>query len=268
MNIAPLGPLELGLASILVLTLAGISYLFRLEIHKTLLVAALRTTIQLLMIGLVLKAVFASADFYLVFGIWLIMLVAAAREVISRQRVGIKGWAGYQIGISSMFVSSFSVMVLILVTVIKVEPWYNPRYAIPMLGMLLGNTMNGIALGMNNFSSQLWEKRFVIEQRLSLGQTSVQAVLDIWKESTRTGMIPIINAMAAAGLVSLPGMMTGQILAGNSAMDAVKYQILIMFMISAGTGFGVMLSLWLIQRNLFDERERLRLNEFFEIKEK
>jgi putative ABC transport system permease protein len=195
--------------------------------------------------------------------IWLIMLLAAGREVLSRQKKRIKGFKGFAIGSSSMFISSFSIMVIILTTVIKVEPWYTPQYAIPMLGMLLGNTMNGIALGMNNFSQQVCQQKEVIEQRLSLGQTSSEAIIDIWKESVRTGMIPIINSMAAAGIVSLPGMMTGQILGGNDAFDAVKYQILIMFMISAGTGFGVMLSLWLIRMNIFDERDRLRLSEFF-----
>ena len=77
----------------------------------------------------------------------------------------------------------------------------------------------------------------------------------------RSGMIPIINSMAAAGLVSLPGMMTGQILGGSSPMDAVKYQILIMFLIAAGTGFGVMSAMWLLTRKLFDDRDRLRLDQ-------
>jgi putative ABC transport system permease protein len=69
--------------------------------------------------------------------------------------------------------------------------------------------------------------------------------------------------MAAAGLVSLPGMMTGQILGGSSPMDAVKYQILIMFLIAAGTGFGVMTAMWLLTRRLFDDRHRLRLDQLY-----
>lgn len=76
----------------------------------------------------------------------------------------------------------------------------------------------------------------------------------------RTGMIPVINSMAAAGVVNLPGMMTGQILGGSSPVDAVKYQILVMFLIAAGTGFGVITAIWLICRRLFDERQRLVLD--------
>jgi putative ABC transport system permease protein len=263
MTIIPLGPLELGLASVLVFILAGLSWFFKFKTEKQIIVAAIRTTVQLGLVGLVLKTVFSAASFPYVMIVWVVMLFAAGREVIARQKMRIKGCSGFFIGSSSMFVSSFTIMVLILTVVIKVKPWYTPQYAIPMLGMMLGNTMNGIALGMNNFSQNVWQQRFAIEQRLALGQTSAEAIKQIWQESVRTGMIPIINAMSAAGLVSLPGMMTGQILAGNPVTDAVKYQILIMFMITAGTGFGVMLSLWLIRHKIFDSRERLRLNDFY-----
>ncbi|HOI89742.1 MAG TPA: iron export ABC transporter permease subunit FetB [Candidatus Rifleibacterium sp.] len=265
MNVIPLGLFELSLASLLVLLLAWLSFKHRLEIERPLLIAALRTTVQLSLIGLVLNAVFTTVNFWLVLLIWSLMLAAAGYEVMSRQKVKVKGPARFMIGASSMMLSSFSIMVLILALVIKVEPWYSPRYAIPILGMLLGNTMNGVALAMNTFSTLAWNRRAVIEQRLALGQPSGEAIEDIWRESVRTGLIPIINSMAAAGLVSLPGMMTGQILAGNTATDAVRYQILIMFMISSGTGFGVILSLWLMRRRMFDTRDRLRMRDSFHV---
>ncbi len=94
-----------------------------------------------------------------------------------------------------------------------------------------------------------------------LGATRLEAIADIRREAMRSGMMPIINAMATAGLVSLPGMMTGQILAGSPPLEAVKYQILVMFLISAGTGFGVTAALWLASKHLFDERHRLRLDK-------
>lgn len=265
MNVIPLGVFELSLASLLVLLLAWLSFRHRLEIERPLLIAALRTTVQLSLIGLVLNSVFTTVNFWLVLLIWSLMLAAAGYEVMSRQKVKVKGPARFMIGASSMMLSSFSIMVLILALVIKVEPWYSPRYAIPILGMLLGNTMNGVALAMNTFSTLAWNRRAVIEQRLALGQPSGEAIEDIWRESVRTGLIPIINSMAAAGLVSLPGMMTGQILAGNTATDAVRYQILIMFMISSGTGFGVILSLWLMRRRMFDTRDRLRMRDSFHV---
>jgi putative ABC transport system permease protein len=126
--------------------------------------------------------------------------------------------------------------------------------------MLLGNTMNGIALGMDRLIQTAWQQRAVIEQRLMLGQKDTEAIRDIARDSMRAGMIPIINAMAAAGVVSLPGMMTGQILAGSPPVEAVKYQILIMFLVTSGTGFAVITVLQLITRRMFDSRERLRFD--------
>jgi len=93
-----------------------------------------------------------------------------------------------------------------------------------------------------------------------LGQTWQQALEDIRREAMRSGMMPSINAMAAAGIVSLPGMMTGQILAGSPPAVAVKYQILVMLIITAGTGFGAVMAVGWGGRRLFDERERLRLD--------
>lgn len=160
----------------------------------------------------------------------------------------------------SLFISSFLITIIALLFIIKTDPWYTPQYMIPLLGMLLGNTMNGIALGMDRLVQTAWQQRAVIEQRLMLGHTAMQAVREIKHESMRAGMIPIINAMAAAGLVSLPGMMTGQILAGSEPIEAVKYQILIMFLVTAGTGFGVVAVLHLVSKRLFDTRERLRFD--------
>jgi putative ABC transport system permease protein len=159
-----------------------------------------------------------------------------------------------------MFISSFAITVLALFTMIGTDPWYTPQYAIPLLGMLLGNTMNGIALGLDRLTAGAWQQRAIIEQRLMLGQSRFEAIAEIRFDAMRSGMMPMINAMAAAGLVSLPGMMTGQILAGTPPVEAVKYQILIMFLITAGTGFGVSAALWLASRRLFDERHRLRLD--------
>jgi putative ABC transport system permease protein len=131
--------------------------------------------------------------------------------------------------------------------------------------MLLGNTMNGIAISMDRLTHAAWEQRHIIEARLMLGQTADEAISEYRRQAVRSGMIPIINAMAAAGIVSLPGMMTGQILAGALPVDAVKYQILmIMFLISAGTGLGTLAAVNIGARRLFDDRQRLCLDRLRE----
>ena len=251
---------DLSLAALLVLALALTSARIYPGLAKQLLVAALRTAIQLTLIGLVLKALFANSNLLWVGLLSLLMLVVAGREVMTRQHRRFAGRWGYGIGVVSMFVSSFTVALFALIVVVGNEPWYQPQYAIPLLGMLLGNTMNGIALALDRLTQSAWEQRDVIEARLMLGYSASEAVSGIQQQVFRSGLIPIINAMAAAGIVSLPGMMTGQILAGAEPVEAVKYQILIMFLVSAGSGFGTLAAVHLAVRRLFDERQRLRLD--------
>lgn len=249
---------QLSLAALLVLALAGCSYLARLGVGRDLVIAAVRTVIQLALIGLVLEALFAVAALHWVALMATAMLLLAGREVMARQKRSLTGGWAFGIGTVSMFLSSFTVTVLTLVVVIGPDPWYTPQYAIPLLGMMLGNTMTGVALGLDRLTDTVWRQRAVIEGRLMLGQRWSMAIGDIRREAMRSGMIPSINAMAAAGVVSLPGMMTGQILAGSPPALAVKYQILVMFTITVGTGFGTAAAVWAGSRRMFDERERLR----------
>ncbi|KJR97298.1 MAG: ABC transporter permease [Desulfobulbaceae bacterium BRH_c16a] len=259
MNLISLSSFDLAIAASLLVVLSFFSMLLSLGLEKKIILLSCRMTAQLLLIGLVLRYLFASGSLLLVLLMATVMLLAAGREVWARQRRKIAGISGYTLSIGAMFVSSFSVTVLALVVIIRVDPWYTPQYAIPLLGMLLGNTMTGISLAMDRMTDQLYTLRGVIEQRLLLGQTWQEASRDIRSDCMRTGMIPIINSMAAAGLVSLPGMMTGQILSGTPPVEAVKYQILIMFLIAAGTGFGVICAIWMSGLLLFDKRHRLRL---------
>jgi len=251
---------DLAIAAALVLLLALLSMRLHSAISRQLVVAAVRTAVQLTLIGLVLKVLFANASLGWVTLMALVMLLIAGREVMMRQERRFRGWWGYAVGTGSMFLSSFAVAVFALVVILGDEPWYAPQYAIPLLGMLLGNTMNGISISMDRLTHAAWEQRNVIEARLMLGQRWDAAISDYRRQAIRSGMIPIINAMAAAGIVSLPGMMTGQILAGVAPVEAVKYQILIMFLISAGTGLGTLAAVTIGSRRLFDERQRLCLD--------
>ena len=260
MNVIPLDAYDLSVAATLVLALAALSARMGLDIAGQLLVAAVRTAVQLLLIGMVLKVLFATVHLGLMALIALIMVLVAGREVMGRQQRRFKGWWGFGVGTLSMTVSSVTITVLALTVIIGVDPWYAPRYAIPLLGMMLGNTMTGIAIGLDRLTQNSWQQQEVIEARLILGQTGQEAIQDIRRESIRSGLIPIINAMAVAGLVSLPGMMTGQILGGSPPQVAVRYQILIMFTITAGTGFGTIAAVRMGSRRLFDHRHRLRLD--------
>ena len=260
MSIVTLSPWDLSLAAGLVGLVALLSYLMHLHLERQILIAAARTTVQLMLVGMVLKALFSHVHLGWIVLVACIMLLAAGREVLVRQKRRFAGMWGVGLGTFSMFVSSFAITILTLTVLIGPDPWYEPQYAVPLLGMLLGNTMNGIAVGLDRLTSSAWDQRTLIEGRLIQGETWHQAIETLRRESIRGGLIPVINSMAAAGLVSLPGMMTGQILGGNPPMEAVKYQILIMFLIAGGTGLGTVAAVWLGSRRLFDARQRLCLD--------
>ncbi len=260
MEIIQLTLFDLFLTACLLSSLALATYLLNVGNTQQLLIAALRNFIQLIFIGYILQFIFNSRSFAQVFLIASIMLLIAGWEINARQKYQLTNNAGLKIATLSLFVSSFLVTWFALQIIIQPEPWYSPQYAIPLLGMLLGNTMNGIALGMDNLNQNIYQQRFIIEQRLMLGETSQQAISDIKSNGIRTAMIPIINSMAVAGLVSMPGMMTGQVLSGTEPLVAVKYQILIFYLISTGAGFGIMIAVWQISKRLFDDRDRLLIN--------
>ncbi len=266
MGLILLTPWDLALAAVLVLALAGLSLRLSLGIERRLLIATLRTLVQLSLIGLVLKSLFAQSHPLLIAVLALFMLMVAGYEVMARQQRRFLGVWGIGIGTLSMFLSSFTVTLIALTVIIQADPWYSAQYTIPLLGMLLGNTMSGIAIALDNLTQQAWQQQREIEGRLLLGHTGEEAIREIRRNALRSGLIPIINAMAAAGVISLPGMMTGQILAGSPPFEAAKYQILIMLLIASGTGFGASAAVWIGSRRLFDERERLRLDRLKPVK--
>ena len=255
-----LTPLDLSIAALLVLALAGISWRLRLGIERQLLVAAIRSVLQLALLGLILKTLFAQSNPVTIGALTLFMLGMAGYEVMARQQRRFGGVWGMGIGTLSMFISSFSITLLALHLVVRVDPWYTPQYLIPLLGMLLGNTMSGMAIALDNLTQGAWQQRGAIEARLTLGSNWDHAIADIRRNALRSGLIPIINAMATAGVVSLPGMMTGQILAGSPPLEAAKYQIMILLLIAVGTGLGAIVAVWIGSYRLFDERQRLRLD--------
>ncbi len=260
MELVQLSPWDLSLAAGLILLLSGLSVLSGLGIGRQFLIAAARTVIQLLLVGMVLEMLFTTTQPLWLLPVALFMLGMATREVVARQKYPFTGLWSYGLGTLSMFISAFTLTLMALTVVINPEPWHAPQYAIPLLGMVLGNTMSGVAIALERLTTGARERRMVIEQRLMLGQPWAEAFSSTRVDAMRAGMIPTINGMATAGVVSLPGMMTGQILAGVPPIEAVKYQILVMFLVSAGAGFGAMAAVAMASRRLFDPRHRLRLD--------
>ena len=260
MTFIPLGYGELALAASLLLISGLLSLYLRLRLERQLAIAALRTMVQLTLVGLVLKTLFA-----LVSPLWTglaatVMILAAGREVLARQKRTFTGFWTYGIGTTSLMLAGTFVTLVALTTQVRPDPWFDPRYAIPLLGMILGNTMNGVSLGFDRLLTSVTRERVAVEARLALGHDRASAFRPLVRDACRGGIMAIINSMSAAGLVSLPGMMTGQILAGIDPVEAVKYQILIMFLVAGSTGLGVLLAVLGAARRLTDDRHRLRLD--------
>lgn len=256
--------MDLGLAATLLVLNAGLSLVLQLGLERRLLIAALRMVVQLFLVGLVLKTLFALVSPWLTLLALLAMGLFAGREIMARQDRRLRGWWGYGLGTLTMMTAGALITLMALTTQIGADPWYDPRYAIPLFGMVLGNCMTGISLGLHNLTSQVVREKPAIEAQLTLGATRWQALRPFTRQALSSGFMPIINSMAATGLVSLPGMMTGQILAGIPPTEAVKYQLLIMFLIGGATGLGVLMAVHGAVWRLTDKRDRLRLDRLGE----
>ena len=260
MDYVSLSPLDLALAALLILVNAGVSIAFRLGLERTLLLTTARMVVQLALIGLVLKWIFAQTSPLWTVLLASIMIGAAGYEAISRQERRVSGWLSYGLGAGTLLLVGTFATIFAVGGVIGPDPWYAPRYVLPILGMVLGNSLTGIALALDTLTANAWRDRAAVEGRLALGQPRFTALRDTTRRALRTGMTPILNAMAASGVVSLPGMMTGQILAGVDPVEATKYQILIMFLIAGSTALGVLVATFGGVFLITDERHRLRLD--------
>lgn len=250
----PLGAWQVGLAVLLVVTGGVISVALQLGLEQRLAIASARTVVQLLLIGYVLHWVFARDDWRVVVLLMAVMTLIAGGSAIGRVE---RRYRGIRLdSIVSVWASSWIVTGIALWGIVQPAPWYKPQYAIPLLGMILGNTLNGIALGMDRLGQELDTRRAEVETLLALGATRWEAARPCVQNAVRTGMIPIINSMMVVGLVSLPGMMTGQMISGASPMDAVKYQIVIMFLIAAGAALGTVGVVLLGYRRLFSAQHQ------------
>lgn len=180
-----------------------------------------RMLLQLLLIGYALAYIFETKHPVVVLGVLTVMLSAAAwisLNSIGKQR---KDWlvkAALAIGVVGM-----AVLILVTQAVVAVEPWYAPNYVIPLAGMIFANTMNAVSLA---------AERFMSEREDGL------AYEDARRRAFKAAMIPVVNSLFAVGLVSLPGMMTGQILSGVSPLIAARYQIVVMSMLFGAAGLS------------------------------
>ncbi|HKI47975.1 MAG TPA: iron export ABC transporter permease subunit FetB [Desulfobacteria bacterium] len=256
-TVIEIGPYQLILALVFILVAGCASLYHGLRLEKDLLVGTIRTFAQLFLLGYVLKFVFRLNSVWPVLAVFLFMIVFATR--IIRSRIKEKQVAFFWPMLVSMVISYALAAILITGVVIGAKPWWKPQYFIPLGGMLIGNSMNAVAISLDRLLGDLKERRQEVEMMLCLGADYHEASKDMVKNAMRAGMIPAINSMMAVGVVFIPGMMTGQILAGADPLVAIRYQIVIMVMIVGATAMLSFLGVRIVCRLCFGAAQQLLL---------
>jgi len=262
MSLQNLSLWDVAIAALLIVVNGAVSVALKLDLERKLAWAAVRTVVQLLAIGYVLGWVFQFDRWFVVLPLMIAMTLIAGFAGAQR---GARTYAGQRAdSIASIWISSWLVAAVGLFVVIRIRPWYEPQYAIPILGMILGNTLTGVSLGIERMTEELTARRDNVDMALALGATRWEAAQAPARQAVRAGMIPTLNQMAVVGIVSLPGMMTGQVLAGQSPLQAVRYQIVIMFLIAASSALGTVLAVLLTYRRLFSADHRFLASRLVE----
>src|SRR5258708_34698143 len=258
MNPILLTPLDISIAASLIILDPVLSLWLKLRLHRQIAIAAARMFVQLVAIGYVPLFIFALNNPAATLLLVLVMVLVAAREVAARPERRFKDQSNLVIGFVSVGVATFVTAILALTTAIRPQPWFDPHYAIPLPGIILRHLLNSASLSLHSFLGSVRRERPAIEARLSLGESYREAIAPLVREAIRRALLPIINQMSAAGIVTLPGIMTGQILTGLHPLEAVQYQILLMFLLSGGSGLSALAASYLAAWRLPDDRQQLR----------
>ena len=227
----------------------------KLELEKQLAYSAVRSLMQLIAVGYILNIVFAINNWLVVLGILVMMITIAS--IVTRNRIDKKLQGLFPVVFLSIISSSAFTLGYVILLILQPDKWYEPRYLIPLAGMLFGNAMNGASLAGDRFLNAVNQNRLEIETHLCLGATVKQAISPYQKEAIRTGLIPTLNNMVVIGLVSLPGMFTGQVLGGSDPLDAASYQIMILFAIVLANLISTILVTEGIYKRLFNQDSQL-----------
>lgn len=217
-----------------------------LGLERKVLIGCVRTVVQLIAIGFILAWIIQSADWRLVLLASTAQLLAATWIVGTLVTPRLRG--SRAIALVALTPAYVSILALLLAAIIQPQPWWDPRIVLPLGGMLLGNAVTGIALAMNRYRADVTAKQDLVLSRLALGISWAQAVRSERNEAAHAALLPIVSSLLTVGVVALPGMMTGQIIAGIHPLAAVRYQIVVMFMITAVVALATTITLWMLVR--------------------
>ncbi|ORZ35448.1 hypothetical protein BCR44DRAFT_156710 [Catenaria anguillulae PL171] len=245
-------------ASLLLLNVI-LSFLFRLGLEFTIIISAVRCLVQLSVMGQVLEPVFRNGNNpVVVFSMTAVLLLLGSAEAFTKSKYSYPGM--HLVVLLSMFLAGSITTFIGMTLAIRPDPWYTAQVYIPTVGMILGNSISGIALGIRSCLTAFKEHGDVTEVRLAFGASRWEAARPVVRESLRTALLPPLNNLAVMGLISIPGQMTGQILAGAPIESAVHFQQIVMYMIVSSTALGTLLSILMTTFVILDSSHQMRLD--------
>lgn len=224
--------------------------------EKEILIASVRMTLQLVLVGYILTYVFQHEHIFYTLIIFMVMEIFAIYNVFRRTKASINARLKKVIAFS-MVIGTLVSLIYFDFIVIHFSPWYNARYFIPIGGMVVGNAMTGVSLGVSALIEGMKSKKHLVESALMLGASPYEATKSIVNHAFDAAILPTINSMVGMGIVFLPGMMTGVILSGASPLVAIKYQIAIMLGIAGSVSLTVILFLYYGYKTFFNNHAQL-----------
>jgi len=240
------------LSSVLIMVPIIISYKEKLELNRDIIVSMLRAVVQLLAVGYVLDVIFGLDKLIYTVILVLVMIINAAINTKKK---------GFTIE-SQVFISFVSISVGTIITlgilISSKAIGYTPNEVVPVAGMIISNSMVAIGLSYRNLINNFKNNSIAVEVKLSLGASIKEASDEIIRESIKISIMPTIDSAKTLGIVSLPGMMTGLILAGASPLVAVKFQIMVTFMILSSSSIATIMATYLSYKKFFNKRKQLK----------
>ena len=248
-GVIDIGYPQLFAASALMLVAGIVSWKLELGQEKSIAVAAVRAFIQLLAMGFLLVYLFRYQSWWLVSLVLLAMALCAAQIAVSRVKHRVAGlWLPV---FATLLASSMTIAFIVVEGVIQPDPWYSARQLVPIAGMALGNTMSATAVAVDRLFADMDGRSDEMFALVALGATPREAAFPSIKAAVGAGILPTLATMCAAGIVQIPGMMSGQILAGADPVVAAKYQIVVLLMMSAATTLAIVMISLLTFRKRF-----------------
>ncbi|MGE4282796.1 MAG: ABC transporter permease [Clostridia bacterium] len=251
---AQLSVIQFSLIYLLLIIILAIMKKSKISQTKLLFVASLRMTVQLVLAGVILTYIFENPHPIFIILYLIAMIAFSIHRVLSKNKSlnrNFKIAVSLSLTLAGLFVLVFFVMVVVG------EEIFNPQYTIPIAGMIIGNAMTGVTLGLKTFTENIKTQRSKIDALLNLGVNPKKILLPYVNNALETALLPTMNSMLGMGIISLPGMMTGQILSGTLPTTAIMYQIAIMIAIGTSVCLTVFCSLNWGYRTLYNTRNQI-----------